>query len=216
MPSADYFGDPALLHAAWATCCSSTRSASTTPSAPTPRRAATSASSRSHEMMKRLNAKIYAEAKRLGVKWILGGECGHMWRVAAPVHGHDERPGRFPRGARVARSPARVFENARSTKMVHICEFTADLITQRQAQARPEPQRPLERHLPRLLQPGARAWACSRSRATSSSSVCNHFHEMPENTIREQTFCCGSGAGLGTDENLEMRHARRAARAPTR
>jgi len=36
-------------------------------------------------------------------------------------------------------------------------------------------------------------------------SVCNHFHEMPENTIREQTFCCGGGAGLGTDENMEMR-----------
>ncbi|GAW91756.1 sulfate reduction electron transfer complex DsrMKJOP subunit DsrK, partial [Calderihabitans maritimus] len=35
----------------------------------------------SHEMMKRLNAKMYAEAERLGVKWILGGECGHMWRV---------------------------------------------------------------------------------------------------------------------------------------
>jgi Fe-S oxidoreductase len=37
------------------------------------------------------------------------------------------------------------------------------------------------------------------------NSVCRNFHEMPENTIREQTFCCGSGAGLGTDENLEMR-----------
>ena len=35
--------------------------------------------------------------------------------------------------------------------------------------------------------------------------VCNHFYEMPENTIREKTFCCGSGAGLGTDENMEMR-----------
>jgi ferredoxin len=35
----------------------------------------------SHETMKRLNSKMYAEAKRLGVKWILGGECGHMWRV---------------------------------------------------------------------------------------------------------------------------------------
>ena len=35
----------------------------------------------SNELMKRLNGKIYAEAKRLGVKWILGGECGHMWRV---------------------------------------------------------------------------------------------------------------------------------------
>jgi hypothetical protein len=28
---------------------------------------------------------------------------------------------------------------------------------------------------------------------------------MPENTIREQTFCCGGGAGLGNDENMEMR-----------
>ncbi len=26
-----------------------------------------------------------------------------------------------------------------------------------------------------------------------------------ENIIREQTFCCGSGSGLGTDENFEMR-----------
>lgn len=36
-------------------------------------------------------------------------------------------------------------------------------------------------------------------------NVCRHFHKMPENTIRERTFCCGSGSGLGTDENLEMR-----------
>ena len=28
---------------------------------------------------------------------------------------------------------------------------------------------------------------------------------MPASTIREQTFCCGSGSGVGTDENLEMR-----------
>ena len=37
------------------------------------------------------------------------------------------------------------------------------------------------------------------------NNVCNHFYEMPENTIKEQTFCCGSGAGLGADENMEMR-----------
>jgi Fe-S oxidoreductase len=35
--------------------------------------------------------------------------------------------------------------------------------------------------------------------------VCNHFYEMPDNTIKERTFCCGSGAGLGADENMEMR-----------
>jgi Fe-S oxidoreductase len=28
---------------------------------------------------------------------------------------------------------------------------------------------------------------------------------MPENTIREQTFCCGSGTGLNTDEIMELR-----------
>ncbi len=28
---------------------------------------------------------------------------------------------------------------------------------------------------------------------------------MAEDTIREKTFCCGAGAGLGNDENMEMR-----------
>ena len=36
-------------------------------------------------------------------------------------------------------------------------------------------------------------------------NVCNHFYEMPTNTIREQTFCCGSGAGLNAGENMELR-----------
>jgi Fe-S oxidoreductase len=36
-------------------------------------------------------------------------------------------------------------------------------------------------------------------------NVCNNFFEMPENTIREQTFCCGSGTGLNTDEIMELR-----------
>jgi len=28
---------------------------------------------------------------------------------------------------------------------------------------------------------------------------------MPEGTIREQTFCCGSGAGLNTEEIMDQR-----------
>jgi hypothetical protein len=35
--------------------------------------------------------------------------------------------------------------------------------------------------------------------------VANNFNEMPINTIREQTFCCGSGSGLNTDEFMDMR-----------
>ena len=37
------------------------------------------------------------------------------------------------------------------------------------------------------------------------NNVCNNFHEMPENTIREQTFCCGAGSGLNTDEIMDIR-----------
>ena len=35
--------------------------------------------------------------------------------------------------------------------------------------------------------------------------VCKDFYEMPDETIRENTFCCGGGSGLGADENMEMR-----------
>jgi Fe-S oxidoreductase len=36
-------------------------------------------------------------------------------------------------------------------------------------------------------------------------NVCNNFVEMPEDTIREKTFCCAGGSGLNTDEFMEMR-----------
>ena len=55
----------------------------------------------SHEMIKRLNSKIYAEAKRLGVKWILGGECGHMWRVLHQYMDTVNGPARLPGSAQV-------------------------------------------------------------------------------------------------------------------
>jgi Fe-S oxidoreductase len=38
-------------------------------------------------------------------------------------------------------------------------------------------------------------------------NVCNHFYDMPANTIREQTFCCGSGSGLNAGEDMELRMA---------
>ena len=81
----------------------------------------------SNEMMKKLNGKMYAEAKRLGVKWILGGECGHMWRVIHQYMDTMNGPADF---LEVPKSPltGTVFDNAASTKMVHISEFTADLI----------------------------------------------------------------------------------------
>jgi Fe-S oxidoreductase len=157
----------------------------------------------SMELAKRLNAKIYAEAKRLGVKWILGGECGHMWRVINQYMDTFNGPADFLEEP-VSPVTGTRFDNAKSTKMVHICEFTADLIKNNRLKLDPSRND---------------KWrvtfhdSCNVSRGMGLleepryilQNVCNHFHEMPENTIKERTFCCGSGAGLGTDENLEMR-----------
>ncbi len=157
----------------------------------------------SHEMMKRLNAKIYTEAKRLGVKWILGGECGHMWRVLNQYMDTMNGPADF---LEVPKSPftGTVFENARSTKMVHIMEFTADLIRHGKLKLDPSRNDHIRVTFHDSCNP-ARAMGLLEEPRYVIKNVCNHFYEMPENTIREQTFCCGGGAGLGTDENMEMR-----------
>ena len=157
----------------------------------------------SHELMKRLNAKIYDEARRLGVKWILGGECGHMWRVLHQYMDTMNGPADFLETP-VSPVTGTVFENARSTRMVHICEFTADLIHHGKLKLDPRRNDHWNVTYHDSCNP-ARSMGLLEEPRYILNQVARNFHEMPENTIREQTFCCGSGAGLGTDENLEAR-----------
>ena len=157
----------------------------------------------SHETMKRLNAKMYAEAKRLGVKWILGGECGHMWRVVHQYMDTMNGPADFLEEP-VSPITGTKFENAKLTKMVHIAEFMADLIKHDKLDL------DLSRndHLKVTYHD-----SCNTSRGMGLldepryviKNVCNNFYEMPANCIREQTFCCGSGSGLNAGENMELR-----------
>jgi Fe-S oxidoreductase len=156
-----------------------------------------------NELAKRLNSKIYAEAKRLGVKYIIGGECGHMWRVLHQYMDTWNGPADF---LEVPKSPitGTVFENAKSTKMIHVVEFTADLI--RNGKLKLDPQR--NDHL-------KVTWhdSCNTARGMGFldepryvlKSVVNNFYEMPEDTIREKTFCCGSGSGLNASEDMDLR-----------
>jgi len=158
----------------------------------------------SFNMAKKLNAKMYAEAERLGVKWILGGECGHMWRIINQYM--DTFNGPTPRCMETPKSPitGTVFENAISTKMVHIAEFTADLIRNNKLKLNPSRNDQL-----------VTTWhdSCNTARGMGLldepryvlKAVCNNFVEMPERTIREETFCCGSGSGLNTEEIMELR-----------
>jgi Fe-S oxidoreductase len=157
----------------------------------------------SNDMMKKLNAKMYHEARRLGVKWILGGECGHMWRVVHQYMDTMNGPADF---LEVPVSPVTgtKFQNAAATKMVHIAEFTADLIHNRKLKL--DPKR--NDHLKTTFHDScniARGMGMFEEPRYILRNVCNSFHEMPENTIREQTFCCGSGSGLNAEEYMDIR-----------
>ena len=157
----------------------------------------------SHEMGKRLNYKMYAEAKRLGVKWLLGGECGHMWRVCNQYMDTWNGPADFLEEP-VSPVTGTKFENATSHKMVHVCEFTADLINHGKLKL----DKSRNDHIILTYHD-----SCNPSRAMGLfeepryiiRNVCNNFYEMPENTIKESTFCCGSGSGFNADEYMEVR-----------
>jgi hypothetical protein len=96
------------------------------------------------------------------------------------------------------------FKYANSTKMVHICEFTADLIKHNKIKLDKSRNDNVRLTFHDSCNP-ARAMGLIEEPRYIIKNSCNYFFEMPENTIKEQTFCCGSGAGLGTEENLEMR-----------
>ena len=157
----------------------------------------------SHEMMKRLNAKMYAEAKRLGVKYIIGGECGHMWRVINQYMDTMNGPADF---LEVPVSPitGTRFDNAASTRMIHVVEFTADLIKNGKLKLDASRNDNLVMTFHDSCNP-ARGMGFFEEPRYVIKNVCNNFHEMPPETTREQTFCCGSGSGLNNDEFMEMR-----------
>ena len=151
-----------------------------------------------NETMKRLNAKMYAEAERLGVKWILGGECGHMWRVIQQYMDTMNGPADF---LEVPVNPltGTRFDNAASTKMVHISEFTADLIKHNKLKIDASRNDHLKVTFHDSCNP-ARGMGLLEEPRYVLKNVCNNYFDMPDNTIKEQTYCCGGGAGLNAGE----------------
>lgn len=80
------------------------------------------------------------------------------------------------------------FENARATKMVHIAEFTADLIHHNKLNLRPERNTGIITTFHDSCNP-ARAMGLLEEPRAVLRAVCPEFVEMPPHTIREETFC---------------------------
>jgi len=89
---------------------------------------------------------------------------------------------------------------------VHICQFTLDLIKRGAFKLDKSAN---DNVLVTYHDPcnTARAWNLVEEPREMIRATCNRFVEMPDNTIREKTFCCGAGGGLLTDEIMPIRMA---------
>jgi len=151
----------------------------------------------SPDNLKKVAMRIRDAALDLGVKRIVVGECGHAWRVAYQFW--NTLIGPFD------------FLDKNYPVPMHIIEVTHDLL-QRGAlkiDKSANDHRRITYHD-----------SCNVARASRMGNipggqfvlprevikgVANHYFDMAPETIHENTFCCGGGGGLLTDDLIELR-----------
>ncbi len=151
----------------------------------------------SYENMREVSWRIRQAAKDLGVKRIIFGECGHAWRV----------------GYSFLNTLAGPFDFLDQNYPIpqHILEFTLDEIEagKLNIDKSRNDEFIMTYHDSCNV---ARGSAMGRKEGGQFDvpravikAVCNNFHEMERDTIRENTFCCGGGGGLLTDDLMDIR-----------
>ena len=151
----------------------------------------------SYENMRKVALRIREAALDLGVKRIIFGECGHAWRVAYSFL--NTLAGPFD------------FLDPKYPVPMHIMEFTHDLI-QRDALTLDKSANDdmvLTYHdscnVARASRMGPKPGGQFTLPRDVIKASCNHFYDMPQDTIHEATYCCGGGGGLLTDDLMELR-----------
>jgi len=151
----------------------------------------------SGDNLKKVAMRIREAALDLGVKRIVVGECGHAWRVAYSFW--NTLIGPFD------------FLDKNFPVPQHICEVTYDLYKRGAIRFDKEANdhRIITYHD-----------SCNVARASRMGNIpggqfiiprellkaaANNFHDMAPETIHDQTFCCGGGGGLLTDDLMELR-----------
>ena len=151
----------------------------------------------SYENMRKVSLRIREAALDLGVKRIVFGECGHAWRVAYSFL--NTLAGPFD------------FLDPRYPVPQHICEFTYDLIQQGKLKF----DKSQNDHMVLTYHDSCNVARASRMGNKPGGqftipreiikATCNHFVDMPRDTIHDATYCCGGGGGLLTDDLMELR-----------
>ncbi len=141
-----------------------------------------------YEQLQKVNRRLVDAARQLKVRRLVIGECGHAWRAAQAFMDTMNGPLDF----------------LESPRPEHICEFALRVIRRgglRLNKAANDGQS-VTYHDPCNL---ARAGALIEEPREILRAVVNDFREMPADTIRQRTFCCGAGGGLLTDELMDVR-----------
>lgn len=132
-------------------------------------------------IMREHHQRLMNAARRLGVKRIVVGECGHGWRTWRMFKAAMEGTSNLP--------------------LTHVIEETCRLLTDGAVQVdKSANERPVTYHDPCNL---ARGGGIIEEPREILRRVVTDFREMTPN--RELSFCCGGGSGLLMDEMMETR-----------
>jgi Fe-S oxidoreductase len=151
----------------------------------------------SYENMRKVSLRIREAALDLGVKRIIFGECGHAWRVAYSFL--NTLAGPFD------------FLDPNYPVPQHIIEFTHDLIQHGgiTLDKSANDDKVLTFHdscnIARASRMGSKPGGQFTMPRDLIRASCNHFYDMPQDTIHDATYCCGGGGGLLTDDLMEVR-----------
>ena len=152
----------------------------------------------SHNDVKKILQRIAEEAKRLGVKMIIGGECGHMWRGWHQYMNTAVGPFDF------LETTSPITGTDFGTPLVHICEFTEDLMKHNKLKLDKSRNDQYKVVFADSCNP-ARAMGLIEEPRNILKQVCNNYVEMDPEKSKEKCYCCGSGGGLLTGEIMDMR-----------
>jgi Fe-S oxidoreductase len=142
----------------------------------------------SYEQMQKINRRLVESARALRVKRLVLGECGHAWRAAQAFMDTFNGPLDF------LEKPC----------PQHICELAARAIREGRLKLDKTANSSMSvtYHDPCNL---ARGGGLTEEPREILRAVVNDYREMPADTIREKTFCCGGGGGLLTEELMDTR-----------
>jgi len=151
----------------------------------------------SYENMRRISQRIRKAALDLGVKRIVFGECGHAWRVAYSFL--NTLAGPFD------------FLDPKYPVPQHVLEITWPAIQagKLNIDKSRNDDMTLTFHDSCNIARGSGMGGVEGGQfdipRNVIKAVCNNYVDMPADTIKDATFCCGGGGGILTDDLMEVR-----------